>query len=100
MKNLILALVIVLSFSFESALANDIDPNEKTKLKIFKVIKTALSECEINFDKEILARVTFTLNDLGQIVVLKINCEDNEDLKTYIIPRVWYRFGILVTLQV
>ncbi|NQX80670.1 MAG: hypothetical protein HRT66_01575 [Flavobacteriaceae bacterium] len=84
MKRVFLTLVFVLSLGFTGILAKSVDPVEAAKLKISEAVKRALCNCDLSIDKEILTRVSFVLNDKGEIVILKMNCNNDEALKSYL----------------
>ena len=84
MKKLVLTLVIVLSFSITNTFAKGVDPVDVAKLKISKVVKEVLTGHKFELSKDVLARITFTLNERGEIVVLKVNCGENTELESYI----------------
>ncbi|NQX82135.1 MAG: hypothetical protein HRT66_09115 [Flavobacteriaceae bacterium] len=74
MKRVILTLIIIFSFSFTGILEKRTDPVEAAKLKISEEVIRALCNCDLSIEKEILTRVSFVLNDEGEIVILKMNC--------------------------
>ena len=80
-KTMVLAVAIICGTALN---ANTTEPTEPTSKTTSKVVKTSmknelgklLSDSELKLDEELAFKVTFTLNEDNEVVVLKVDTKD------------------------
>ena len=91
MKNLFLTLVVALFVNTAFAFSNSEDP-KPVLVETSKELKHLLNSVDAEgfLEKEESSRVLFVVNDLNEIVILNINC-DNPQIQSYIKKAINYK---------
>ncbi|WP_108868057.1 hypothetical protein [Aquimarina aquimarini] len=83
-------LFLAVAFAVSSVASANTEPSKKVEENLNKEVSTLLKKPSFKIKKELKAYVTFTVNDLGEIVVLSVDSK-SVVLKDFIKYRLNYR---------